>query len=161
MNTAATLQVTTPSDREIAMTRVFNAPRELVFKAMTTPELIQRWLLGPEGWAMPICEVDLRVGGKYRYGWKKETGQTMAMGGVFKEIAPPERIVCTEIFDEPWYEGEAVVTTHLVEKDGRTTMTVTVLSGSKEIRDGVLKSGMVTGAAKSYDRLAELVESGS
>ncbi len=142
------------------MIRVFNAPRDMVFKAMTTPDLIKRWLLGPEGWDMPVCEVDLRVGGKYRYQWQKSTGQTMAMGGVFKEIVPPERIVCTEKFDDPWYEGEAVVTTTLVEKDGKTTMTVTVLSISKEVRDGVLKSGMAKGAAMSYDRLAKLVESG-
>lgn len=152
------LTVSTPSDREIAMTRVFDAPRHLVFEAMTRPELIKRWLLGPDGWTMPVCEIDLRVGGAYRYVWEK--GETrMGMGGVFREITAPERIVQTEVFDDAWYPGEALNTTVLTEENGRTTMTLSVLYQSKEARDGVLASPMEDGVAASYDRLAELLTS--
>ena len=156
----ATLQITTPSDREIAMTRVFNAPRHLVFDAMTKAELVKKWLLGPPGWTMPVCEIDLRVGGHYRYVWRRESsGKEMGMGGVYREIVPQERLVCTELFDEAWYAGESLITTTLVEQGGRTTMTTTMLYVSKEVRDGILKSGMESGVAASYDRLAELLAS--
>ena len=155
----ATLQITTPSDREIAMTRVFNAPRNLVFDALTKPELVKKWLLGPPGWTMPVCEIDLRVGGHYRYVWQRESnGKEMGMGGVYREIVPQERLVSTELFDEAWYAGESLITTTLVEQGGRTTMTTTMLYVSQEVRDGVLKSGMESGVAASYDRLAELLE---
>ena len=156
MNTG-NLKVTTPSDREIAMTRVFDAPRHLVFRALTTPELVQKWLLGPPGWAMPVCEMDLRVGGAYRFLWRGADGAEMGTRGVFREIAPPERFVATEQFDKPWYPGEALVTYLLVEQGGKTTLTLTVLYASREARDGVLKSGMERGVAMSYDRLAELL----
>jgi len=150
------LQITTPSDREIAMTRAFNAPRRLVFEALTRPELVKRWLLGPPGWSMPVCEIDLRVGGKYRYVWRRDSdGTDMGMGGVYREIVAPERIVATEKFDQSWYEGEAVGTTTLVEQGGKTTLTQTMLYESKETRDAVLKSPMETGVAASYDRLAD------
>lgn len=155
----ATLQVTTPSDREIAMTRVFNAPRHLVFDALTKPELVKKWLLGPPGWTMPVCQIDLRVGGQYRYMWRRESnGKEMGMGGVYREILPQERLVCTELFDEAWYKGESLITTTLVEQGGRTTMTTTMLYVSQEARDDVLKSGMESGVAASYDRLADLLE---
>jgi len=156
MNTG-NLKVTTPSDREIAMTRVFDAPRHLVFRALTTPELVQKWLLGPPGWTMPVCEMDLRVGGAYRFLWRGTDGAEMGTRGVFREIAPPERFVATEQFDKPWYPGEALVTYLLVEQGGKTTLTLTVLYASREARDGVLKSGMERGVAMSYDRLAELL----
>ena len=159
MNNTGTLTVTTPSDREVAMTRVFDASRALVFEAMTKPELVKRWLLGPPGWSMPVCEIDLRVRGAYRYVWHGPGGKVMGMRGVFREIAPPERCVMTESFDEPWYPGEAQVTTVLVEQGGKTTLTTTVLYESREIRDSVLKSGMAGGVTASYDRLAELVTS--
>src|SRR5882672_7435090 len=98
------LQITLPSDREIAMTRVFEAPRRLVFDAHTKPELIKRWLGVRAGWSMPVCEVDLRVGGKYRYVWTKNDGTyEMGMGGVFREVAAPERVVSSEKFDQAWY----------------------------------------------------------
>jgi len=106
MKSTGTLQINTPSEREIAMTRVFDAPRNLVFEAFTKPELIKRWLLGPDGWSMPVCEVDLKVGGKYRYVWRRDSdGTEMGMGGVYREIATPERIVATEKFDQAWYPG--------------------------------------------------------
>src|SRR5687768_16510265 len=160
MKNTGALKVTTPSDHEIAMTRAFDAPRKLVFDAFTKPELIKRWLLGPPGWSMPVCEVDLKVGGMYRYVWRKDDDRTeMGIGGVYREIAAPERIVHTERFDDPWYPGEALVTTVFAEKGARTTVTQTMLLESREARDGVLASGMESGVAVSYDRLAELLAS--
>ncbi|MCI0403922.1 MAG: SRPBCC domain-containing protein, partial [Acidobacteria bacterium] len=128
MTNTKTLQVTAQGDREIVMTRVFDAPPRLVFDAHTKPELVKRWLLGPPGWSMLVCEIDLRVDGKYRYVWRRDSdGKEMACGGVFREIARPERIVHTESFDDPWYPGEALVTTLLAEQGGKTTLTQTML----------------------------------
>src|ERR1700682_5970327 len=108
MNHPASLKVTTPSDREIAVTRVFDAPRKLVFEALITPALLKRWLLGPPGWTMTVCELDPKVGGAYRYVWRKDDGTEMRVGGVIREIVPPDRLVATEKFDQSWYPGEAV-----------------------------------------------------
>jgi uncharacterized protein YndB with AHSA1/START domain len=156
------LKLTIQGDREIVMTRVFDAPRRLVFDAFTKPELVKQWLLGPPGWSMPVCEIDLKVGGKYRYVWRQDSdGSEMGMGGVYREIVPQERIVCTEMFDVAWYAGEAVGTLVLSEQGGKTTITQTVLYQSREARDAVLKSGMEKGVAASYDRLAELLASGN
>jgi uncharacterized protein YndB with AHSA1/START domain len=159
MKDSGGLKLTTRGDREIVMTRVFDAPRSLVFEAFTKPELVKRWLLGPEGWSMPVCEIDLRVGGKYRYVWRHVKGHEMGTGGVFREIAPPERIVSTEKFDESWYPGEAVGTVVLTEEGGKTTLTQTVQYQSREAREAVLKSPMESGVAAGYDRLAELLAS--
>jgi uncharacterized protein YndB with AHSA1/START domain len=159
MKDSGALKVTTRGDREIVMTRVLDAPRSMVFDAFTKPELVRRWLLGPEGWSMPVCEIDLRVGGKYRYVWRHAKGHEMGMGGEFREIVPPERIVSTEKFDEAWYPGEAVGTLVLTERDGKTTITQTVLYQSREAREAVLKSPMESGVAAGYDRLAELLAS--
>jgi uncharacterized protein YndB with AHSA1/START domain len=153
------LRVTTPSDREIAMTRVFDAPRSLVFDAFTKPELLKRWLGVRGGWTFAVCEVDLKVGGAYRYVWRGPKGQEMGMGGVFREIVRPERVVCTEKFDESWYEGEAVDTMTFAERNGKTTATTTVLYVSKAVRDAVIKSPMDTGVAESYDKLDEVLVS--
>ena len=121
-------KITTPTDREIAVERDFNAPRHLVFDAFTKPELVRRWLLGPDGWTMPVCEIDLRVGGAYRYVWRKESiGKDMGMGGVFREVVRPERLVATEKFDDSWYPGEAVNTTIFEEREGITRVTLIVL----------------------------------
>ena len=159
MNGPRRLQITTPSDREVAMTRTFDAPRRLVFDAFTKPELIKRWLGVRAGWTMPVCEVDLRVGGTYRYVWRGPKGNDMGMGGVFREIVAPERIVATEKFDDSWYAGEAVDTTVFVEQGGQTTVTTTVRYESKEARDGVLATPMATGVAESYDTLAAYLAS--
>ena len=159
MTNTETLQVTTPSEREIVMTRVFDAPRTLVFDAWTKPELLKRWLGVRNGWSFAVCEVDLRVGGAYRFVWRGPDGAEMGMGGVYQEIVTPERLVSTEKFDDPWYPGEALDTIVLVEEDGRTTATTTVLYESREIRDAVLESGMARGVAESYDVLDELLES--
>lgn len=159
MRFSDTFKVTTPTDREVQVTRTFDAPRKLIFDALTNPELVKRWLLGPPGWSMPICEIDLRVGGAYRYQWRFDaSGNEMGMRGVFKEIAAPERIVATEKFDEAWYAGEALDTTVLVEKDRKTTMTLTVCYESKEARDTATQSGMERGMAIGYDRLEELLQ---
>jgi len=154
---AGLLRVTTPSEREIAMTRVFDAPRALVFDAHTKPELVKRWLGVFRGWSMAVCEIDLKVGGTYRYLWRGPGGKEMGMRGVYREVVRPERMVCTEAFDESWYDGEALDTTVLVERGGKTTLTTTVLYDSREIRDAVLKSPMESGVAKGYDNLAELL----
>lgn len=147
------LEITTPSDREISITRSFNAPRKLVFDAWTKPELIKRWLYGPDGWSFALCEVDLRVGGRYRFVWKHKNGTEMGMGGVYKEVKAPERIVNTQLFDQDWTGGEAVGTLVLIEKDGKTITTDTILYASKEARDGALKSGMADGMETGYVRL--------
>jgi len=142
------------------LTRVFKAPRHLVFDALTKPELVKQWLLGPPGWTMPVCEIDLRVGGQYRYVWRRDSnGTEMGMGGVYREIVAPERIVATEKFDEAWYPGEALGTTVLVEQGRKTTVAQTMLYQSRESRDAVLKSGMEKGVAMSYDRLEQLLAS--
>jgi uncharacterized protein YndB with AHSA1/START domain len=141
------------------MSRVFDAPRNLVFDAWTKPELLERWLGVREGWSMVVCEVDLRVGGAYRFLWRGPDGTEMGMGGVYREIAPPERLVATESFYDPWYSGEALDTIVLVEEGGKTTATTTVLYESEEIRDAVLESGMARGVAESYDMLAEYLAS--
>ena len=153
------LQVTTPSEREIAMTRVFDAPRSLVFDAWTKPELLKRWLGVRGGWTFAVCEVDLKVGGAYRFVWRGPDGREMGMGGVYREIVRPERLVATEKFDESWYEGDALDTTTFVERGGKTTATTTVRYVSQEVRDAVLKTPMLTGVAESYDKMAEVLAS--
>jgi len=156
MKNGGNLIVTTPSDREIAMTRVFNAPAHLVYEAHTNPELLKRWLGVFGDWSLVECEIDLRVGGSLRYVWRnKANGTTMGMSGVYREIVPNERIVSSEVFDDPWYEGEAIGTLTLVEENGKTTLTSIVEYSSKATRDGVLQSGMETGVAASYDKLAQ------
>lgn len=160
MTNAGGLRVTAHGEREIVMTRVFDAPRSLVFDAWTKPELLKQWLLGPPGWSMIVCEIDLKVGGAYRYVWRRDRdGTEMGMGGVYREIVAPERIVATERFDESWYPGEAVGAIVLVEQGGRTTLTQTLLYESRAARDGVIKSNMEQGVAASYDRLAEMLAS--
>lgn len=159
MTSAGALEVTTPGDREIAMTRVFDAPRELVFDAWTRPELLKRWLLGPPGWSLPVCEVDLRVGGALRFVWRGADGTEMGLRGVYREIAPPERLVHTELFDQDWTGGETLVTTVLAERDGRTAATATVLYATRAARDAALATGMEHGIAASYDRLSTLLAS--
>jgi uncharacterized protein YndB with AHSA1/START domain len=159
MTNTGTLQLTTPSEREIAMTRVFAAPRDLVFDAWTNSELLSRWLGVRAGWSMAVCEVDLKVGGAYRFVWRGPDGNEMGMGGVYREIVRPERLVATEKFDDPWYAGEALDTTVFEEAGGQTTVTTTVLYESQEVRDAVLESGMDRGVAESYDTLDELLAS--
>jgi uncharacterized protein YndB with AHSA1/START domain len=151
MNKTETLKLTTPSDREVVFTRVFNAPRRLVFEAWTNPKHITRWMLGPEGWTMPVCEIDLRPGGAWHFVWRRANGTQMEMRGVYREVVPPERLVSTESWGGDW--PETVNTLLLVEENGKTTMTQTILYPSKEARDAATKTGMKDGAEQSYDRL--------
>lgn len=150
------LQVSTPSDREILMTRTFSAPRQLVWDAHTKCDLLKRWLFGPDGWELAVCQMDLRVGGRYRWVWRHPQKKEMATGGVFREIVAPERLVNTEQFEEPWYPGEAVNTMVLTEQAGKTLMTLTLLHETKESRDIALKSGMETGMEMGFERLDKI-----
>jgi uncharacterized protein YndB with AHSA1/START domain/effector-binding domain-containing protein len=160
MTTTGKLRVTTPSEREIALIRDFDAPRRLVFDALTRPELLKRWFFGPDGWSLVVCEIDLRVGGEFRYVWRHDAnGHEMGMGGVYHEIVAPERIVATERFEQSWYPGEAVGTFVLVERGGRTTLTTTMRYESREARDAVLKTPMEQGVAAGYDRLEGMLAS--
>jgi uncharacterized protein YndB with AHSA1/START domain len=159
VNTAAnsdTFQVTTPSDREIRMTRLFDAPRRLVFEAMSRPEHVRRWwgCLTDEH-SVTVCEIDLRPGGAWRFVGRGPQGE-YAFYGVYREVTPPERVVFTEIY-EPFPDAESVVTSVLTEENGKTRLTVTALYPSLEVRDIVIGTGMAKGAAISYDRLEDLV----
>ncbi len=152
-----TFQVTTPSDREIRLTRLFDAPRQLVFDAMTKPEHVKRWWgCLDDKHSVSVCEIDLRPGGAWRFVGRGPTGDYPAFYGVYREIVPPELLVYTEFF-EPYPDGESVVTQVLTEENGKTRLTVTALYQSLEVRDMVVKTGMETGAALSYDRLEDLV----
>jgi uncharacterized protein YndB with AHSA1/START domain len=157
MKIPGTLTVATPTDREVVMTRVFDAPRRLVFEALTNPDLLRRWFNGPPGWTLVFCAFDAQVGGKYRYVWRNQEGVEMGMGGVNLEIVAPERIVATEKFDQSWYPGEAVGTLSLTERDGKTTLTQTVVYESREARDAVLRTPMEKGVEIAYNSLAELL----
>jgi uncharacterized protein YndB with AHSA1/START domain len=153
---SGTFKVTTPSDCEIRLTRLFDAPRALVWEAMSKPEHIKRWWGGlGEGYSVPVCEVDLRPGGTWRFVNRTPKGEMAAFYGVYREIVPPERVVFTEIF-EPFPDSGSVVTSVLTEENGKTRLTVTCLYPSVEVRDMVLKSGMERGAGISYDRLEEV-----
>jgi len=157
MTTASQVSITTPSDREIRIEREFAAPRAKVFDAMTRPELVRQWLLGPGGWTMPVCEIDLRPGGAFRYVWSHPDKDDMGMRGTFREIVRPERIVHVEVFDVDWTGGETTVTTLLHERAGRTTMTMTIVYQSREARDGALRSGMDSGLEVGYALLDDLL----
>lgn len=141
------------SAREIVVARTFDAPRELVFRAFTDPEMVIHWMWGPDEWRMVRCDIEFKVGGTYRYVWRHVEKGDMGMGGIFHEIVPPERLVYTELFDEDWTEGETLVTATFEEKDGRTTVTTTVRYSSERARDGALKTPMLRGWGQSYDRL--------
>jgi len=143
----------TPSEREIVMTRVFDAPRHRVWDAWTKPEHVPHWMIGPDGWTMPVCEIDLRPGGAWHFVWRKSDGSEMGMNGIYKEIDAPERLVNTESWGADW--PETINTLVLTEENGRTTMTNTILYPSQEARDAAYKTGMTDGANKSFDRLED------
>jgi uncharacterized protein YndB with AHSA1/START domain len=157
MKNTATLKVTTPTEKEIVVTRVFDAPRRLVFEAWTNPKHLPKWMLGPEGWTMPVCEIDLRPGGAWHIVWRKSDGAELEMRGAYREVAPPERLVSTESWGGDW--PETLNTLILSEENGKTTATSTMLYPSKEARDAALKSGMKEGMSSSYDRLEQYLAS--
>ena len=152
-NKSGATTFTTASDREIVITRVFDAPRRLIFEAWTNPEHLPHWMLGPGGWTMPVCQIDLRPGGAWHFGWRHTDGTEMEMRGVYREIVPLERLVSTESWGGDW--PETLNTLTLSEEDGNTTITNTVLYPSKEARDAALQTGMKEGMSLSFDRLAE------
>lgn len=153
---SGTFHVSTPSAQDIRLTRVFDAPRALVFEALTRPEHIKRWwgCLGDE-YSVPVCEVDLRPGGKWRF-VNRHPGGDAEFYGEYQEITPPDRLVYTEFF-APFPDSGSLVVAELSEEDGKTRMTVTATYPSSEVRDMVLKTGMEHGAALSYDRLEDLL----
>jgi uncharacterized protein YndB with AHSA1/START domain len=145
----------TPNDLEVVITRVVAAPRRAVFDAFTVPARIRQWLLGPPGWTMPVCELDLRVGGKWRYVWRKSDGVEMAMSGTVKEVRAPERVVTTERWGPEW--PETINTLALTESGGKTTIKMTIHYPSKEARDAALATGMKDGMDMSFAGLDELL----
>jgi uncharacterized protein YndB with AHSA1/START domain len=147
---------TTPSDREVLVTRVVNAPRRLVFAAWTDPRHLQRWLTGPEGWTMPICEIDLRPGGRWRYVYRKASGKEMTLTGSVLEVVPPERFVTTESWGPEW--PDTVNTLVLTESEGRTTIALTITYVSKEARDAALDTGAMDGMNRAFELLDELLD---
>ena len=157
MTSSGTAVVTLPTDTQILITRNFDAPKHLVYKAYTSPELIKRWWGGDRG-NVTLAEVDLRVGGQWRYVMTANEGSEVAFHGEFREIVPNERIVSTEIF-EGMPEGEAVSTVTLDEENGRTTLTNLSEYPSKEIRDAVINSGMEGGMQESMDHLEQVARS--
>lgn len=150
----ATIDIAASGERELVITREFAAPPHLVFEAHSVPALMKRWMTGPDGWKLTTCEIDLRPGGAYRNVWTHEDGRAMGMGGTYKEVDPPHRLVATELFDEDW-TGGGTVNTQVFEAigNGGTRLTTTVTCTSAEARDAMLKSGMEAGMAASYDRL--------
>lgn len=149
------LEVTTPSEREICVTRAFDAPPGLVFECHTQPELVKRWLLGPPGWSMPVCEIDLRAGGRYRYVWRSaDKGTEFGVQGEFREVHPPERIINIETMDG--VPGEALCTTIFATSGDGTLFTLTMQFESQELRDSALESGMTDGMSMSYERLDDI-----
>ncbi len=154
-----TLELTTPGDREITMKRTFAARREQVFAALTQPDLLKRWFFGKPGGTLAVCEVAERAGDSFRYVWRDADGTEMGMSGVCLEITPPERLIATEKFDQPWYPGQATGTITLTEEGGLTTLTQTVRYDSRAARDVVLQTPIEHGVALGYDRLAELLKS--
>lgn len=144
---------TTPSDREIAATHILESPRSLVFDAHTVPEHIQQWMLGPDGWTMPVCEIDLRPGGAWHYVWRRFDGSEMDMRGEFRDVVPPTRLVSTESWGGDW--PDTINTLVLTEDRGRTTITSRVLYPSTAAREAALRTGLKHGWSRSYERLEE------
>lgn len=150
------VEITSAKDGVLELVTDIVAPRELVFRGLTEPALIRQWLLGPDGWDMPVCEVDLRVGGRYRYGWSHPDYPAFEMSGVYQEIQPPERIVHTEV-----YEGsEALITTVFDQVGERTRLTMTMVFPSQEALEATVATGMTSGMTRSYERLQELLAAG-
>lgn len=158
MTTHQPMEVTHPSEGELRIQRRFDAPRQLVWDAHTQAELIRQWMLGMDGWSMPVCTFEARLGGAYRYEWRRDaTGDTMGMGGAILEYAPIERMVATERFDDAWYPGEVVNTSEFAEVESGTLLTVTSRWESAEAMQIALQTGMLDGMTSTYDWLEDLL----
>lgn len=154
------MTLTTPTDREIVTTREFDAPRELVWEAIFTPELLKRWWsVGKPGWEWTACEDDARTGGTFRRAWSGPNGMTMSQYGVYREVAPPVHCVRTQMFEMGGVPrgGEQLATITLAESGGRTVLTMTFLFETKEARDGAVSSGMEQGMGANFDRMDEVL----
>ena len=154
---AGTLKITTPGDRDVVMTRVFDAPRRLVFDAFTRPELLKRWLDAPRR-TFALCEIDLRSGGSFRYVWRGAGRKDVGMRGAFREVMAPARLVHTESWED-WDAGASLVTITFEENAGRTTFTSTIVFPSRKVRDAVMKAGLAHNAIATYEKLADLLTS--
>jgi uncharacterized protein YndB with AHSA1/START domain len=156
-------QVTLPSEREVKVVRSFKAPRALVYRAYTEPQLVKRWLLGPPGWTMPVCEMDVRVGGRYRWRWKSDKDSSeFGFAGTFREVQPAAKLVHSEAYDpgtvgDDYPKNEAIVTVTFTEEGGVTTVTSLIDFGSKETRDAAVGTGMTDGMEQSYQLLDRLL----
>ena len=157
VKTVGQLTLATQGERELVIERTFAAPRQLVFDCHSKPDLVRRWLLGPPGWTMPVCEIDLRPGGKWHWVWRRTNGTEMEMNGEYREIVPPERLVQTENWGAEW--PETLNTLVLTEESDKTTTVTTVLYPSKEARDRAITTGMEDGWARSNERLDEYLRS--
>ena len=159
-------QVTLPSEREVKVTRSFRAPKALVYRAYTEPELVRQWLLGPPGWSMPVCEMDVRVGGRYRWRWRNdEDGNEFGFTGTFREVQPAARLVHSEAYDPGTVGGgypgqDALVIVTVAEGGGTTSVTTLIDFGSKEARDAAVGTGMTDGMEQSYQLLDQLLIKG-
>lgn len=147
------LEVTPVGDTEVLISRDFAAPRDLVFDCWTKPHFVRQWLSGPEEWTFAVCEIDLRVGGQYRYVWQDPDGNRMGLTGTLKDVVRPEKLVSAEIFDDDWTGGEALVTALFTEEGGRTRVDQTVRYASSEAREGALATGMTEGMEMGFARL--------
>lgn len=153
------LHISPEGERRILITRTFDAPKRLVFDAMTKPEMLKEWMFGPQGWSLPHCEADPRQGGAWRYVWRHEDGREMGAQGRYLEFEPPDRTVHTELFDEDWTGGQTLITTTFEETDRRTKVTLSIEYTSENARDAVLKSPMAEGMEAGYARLDALLSS--
>ena len=156
-------EVTQPSDREVLVRRSFRAPRALVYRAYTEPDLVRRWLLGPPGWSMPVCEMDVKVGGRYRWRWRSDDNASeFGFSGTFREVQPAAKLVHTEAYDpgtvgEGYPGNDALVTVTFSEEGGVTTVTSLIDFGSKQARDAAVATGMTDGMEQSYQLLDRLL----
>lgn len=163
MTTKNTAQVSLPSDTTVRITRDFNAPRELVWQAHVEPKLFQRWIGGYPGWTMPVCEMDVRPGGKYRWGWRQDDGgNEFGFHGEYREVDAPAKMVQAELYDPGSFGGAmpttpTITSTTFVEKNGVTTLVTLITYGTKEERDAAISTGMTDGMETSYERLDTLV----
>ena len=151
------LTVTPRGESELVTTRSFDAPRRLVFDALTRPDLLRRWY-GQEGWTLTVCEIDLRPGGNWRFVSKLPDGRAIGQHGIYREVTAPERIARTENWED-WNPGEVVTITTLAERVGQTDLVETTVFPSAEVRAMLLKAGLANGAGESYDRLDALLAS--
>jgi uncharacterized protein YndB with AHSA1/START domain len=158
-------EVTLPSDTEVRVSRTFNAPVSLVWRAFTEPELLKRWMQGPPGWTMPVCDMDVRPGGTLRWRWRNaEEQQEFGFSGAFQDVVPNQRLVHTELFDpgelndDAVHMAESLVTVTFEETDGKTSVTTLISYKSKADRDAAIATGMTDGMEMSYSGLDDLLD---